>query len=205
MVSLKYNGNPFFCLFSDPLWSSSNECREDYSTTLSFSVQCWTEDWTSQGVCSISELVIPKCIHSAGKRVSVLYNTSNGKEIWVQNIIAGKRKFRYHFLCFHWVLDSLQFTPATQRWKQEPKPQEAEKLLVFLPLELIPKCTLGSRGFFSCAAGCFVPGAKALVTVKTVTGLTQTIECWPGERKVACSIPWNGRSALRVLNNWGRR
>lgn len=92
-VLLKYNGNPFFCLLSDPLWSSSNECRENYSTTLSFSVQCWTEDWTCQGICSISELVIPKCIHSAEKRVSVLYYTSNEKEIWVQNIIAGKREF----------------------------------------------------------------------------------------------------------------
>ena len=111
----------------------------------------------------------------------------------------------YHFLCFHWVLGCFQFTPVAQRWKQEPKPQEAEKLLVFLPLELIPKCTLGSRGFFSCAAGCFVPGAKALVTVKTVTGLTQTMEGSPGERKVACSIPWNGRPVLRVLVNWGRK
>ena len=106
MVLLKYNGNPFFCLFSDPLWSSSNECRENYSTTLSFSVQCWTDVWTSQGVCSISELVIPKCIHPAGKRVSVLYYTSRENEIWVQNIIAGKGEFRD---VFH-VIISCAFT-----------------------------------------------------------------------------------------------
>ena len=74
----------------------------------------------------------------------------------------------------------LPFYTCYTTMKARAETTRGQKLLVFLPLELIPKCTLGSRGFFSCAAGCFVPGAKlpaakALVTVKTVTGLTQTI------------------------------
>ena len=62
---LFFISNVFF-FFSDTLWSSSNECSENYSAPVSLFIH-WAQGRASQGIRATS-----KCLNSARQRVSKL-------------------------------------------------------------------------------------------------------------------------------------